>query len=31
MGSSNLCISVKEMALEERPREKMLTQGEKLI
>ncbi|KKY00508.1 DNA repair protein RadC [Paraclostridium benzoelyticum] len=31
MESSNLCISVKEMALEERPREKMLTQGEKSL
>lgn len=31
MGSSSLCITVKEMALEERPREKMLNNGEKSL
>lgn len=31
MKSSSLCIGVKEMALEERPREKMLIQGEKSL
>lgn len=31
MESSSLCVSVKEMALEERPREKMLTNGEKSL
>lgn len=31
MRSSSLCITVKEMALEERPREKMLNNGEKSL
>lgn len=31
MRSSSLCITVKEMALEERPREKMLSNGEKSL